>query len=115
MKPEEDDRVLVPKARYEAAVARVAGDFLALLPAHKAGLILSHNDHLTLYETVSEWIGQMGENGPDWVSDEEKARGKETNEMWELHWYPNTPVGFNHVAASSLVALLAYVAQMEQE
>lgn len=76
-----------------------------MLPAHKAGLHLSHNDHLSNYMTVEEndtsCVGHY-----DWVSDEEKQRAYATNEMWVLQWYPDTPVGFCALAASTLHALL---------
>ena len=70
---------------------------LGNLPKHKAGLSLEHNTHKTYYETVEQWL----ENNTwcDWESDEAKQKAIDTNEVWTLQWYPNSPIGFNAVAA----------------
>lgn len=87
---------------------------LGALPRHAAGLLLEHNPHLNVYETVEQFTAGSGIGGPvfdddDWVSMEEKRRSIETGELWTFQWYPNTPVGFNRLAASTLAALLAGV------
>lgn len=75
---------------------------LTWLPTHKAGLHLTHNEHRCYYQSVE----QFGKDGPaDWVSDEERERAIAADEVWCLQWYPETPVGFNAIAASSLEAL----------
>ena len=77
------------------------------LPAHKAALYLTHNDHLSVYETVEQWwADKMYCDDDDWVSLEEKAKALESNEVWELRWYPDTPVGFYIRLASTLEAVL---------
>ena len=79
------------------------------LPAHKAALYLTHNDHLSVYETAEQWwADRVRHNGDedDWVSREEKAKALESNEVWELRWYPDTPVGFCIRLASTLEAVL---------
>ena len=73
------------------------------LPAHKASLSITHNPHLDLYQTVAEYIE---DNHNDFVSDEEYEESVMTGELWELRWYPETPVGFCTLMASSLPALL---------
>lgn len=86
----------------------------AVFPAHKASLHLTHNDHKSNYMTVQEYIDcPVGISNNDWISEEEKRRAIETNEMWELQWYPDTPVGCYLLAASSLSALMQHVADME--
>ena len=88
-------------------------DELAWLPPHKAGLILRHNDHLNVYETAEDVILQdeanHGPHGADFVSPEQRQKAIETNEIWELHWYPDTPVGFYRLRAAELSALIAAV------
>lgn len=87
----------------------MVNDFLVRLPRHDAGLSLHHNEHKTVYETVEQFLGnRFGE--VDFVSPEERAKAIETNELWELHWYPNTPVGFYEICASSLEAIFEWLA-----
>lgn len=75
-------------------------------PPHKAGLTLEHNDHKCLYETVAEYAEGGHVEDDEWVSDAERLKAIETNELWVLQWYPSTPVGFYKLAASTLDALL---------
>lgn len=70
-------------------------------PEHKCGLYLTHNEHLDLYQTVE----QFTEDSDGWVSTEEKKKAIATNELWQLQWYPDTPVGFYVLKASSLEAI----------
>jgi hypothetical protein len=36
----------------------------------------------------------------------EKEKAIATNKVWEIHWYPETPVGFCSVLASTLSAAI---------
>jgi hypothetical protein len=70
-------------------------------------LTISFNDHATLYQTVAEWIADADmNNGQDWVSEDEKQRAIATDSVWVCQWYPDTPVGFCSLAASSFEALM---------
>jgi hypothetical protein len=72
------------------------------LPEHKCGLHLSHNEHRDVYETVEEFY-----DAEDFVSPEEWHKAVAENSVWVLHWYPETPIGFHRVAASTLEAIQA--------
>ena len=77
------------------------------LPSHKAGLYLTHNQHKDYYETVSVRIEEGA--GPDvnnFVSHEDMQECIDTDELWELQWYPETPIGFYTVCGSSLEIVL---------
>ena len=76
-----------------------------IFPEHKCGLTISHNECRNYYQTVRQYLDYM-EAGPTWPSEEDKALAIETNEMWEIQWYPKTPIGFFHVAATTLEAAL---------
>lgn len=83
------------------------------LPVHKAGLQLSHNEHKNTYDTVEEYTGELmscGKEDPnglgDWISQEQKDKAIATQDFWELHWYPDTPVGFYRLWAADLDSLL---------
>lgn len=76
-----------------------------LLPRHKCSLFLEHNPHNLYCATVAQYLEDLGDL--DWGNDEAKARAIETNELWTLQWYPDTPVGFHQVAAPTLNEVLA--------
>jgi hypothetical protein len=87
----------------------VVGVLSSILPEHKGELSITHNRHKSNYETVEECLS-WGEG----VSDDEfatpttKQKMIDTNEMWECQWYPDTPVGFCRVFASTLEELLNF-------
>jgi hypothetical protein len=82
------------------------------LPRHIA-LDIRHNDHKADYRTAREWWGEQGPSGAmsfdddEWASPEEFAKAMESDEVWVIHWYPDTPVGSCTVLASTLEAALA--------
>ena len=84
-----------------------------LLKGKCSSLSLTFNDECAPnYQTVEQWCGPEGppeDMQPDWVSLEEKEQAIARNSMWTLQWYPNTPVGFNRISASSLPAIFAYL------
>ena len=89
------------------------------LPRHKCGLFLTHNEHRDYYESAEEWIADQtcddGGSRMGWENEEAKARAIATDEVWTLHWYPDTPIGFFEVAAPTLEELLAYAEKVEKE
>lgn len=78
------------------------------LPEHKCGLYITHNEHKNYYLSVEEYIADDISQRCDWLNEEAKAKAIATNEVWTLQWYPNTPVGFNCVAAPTLEELLDF-------
>jgi hypothetical protein len=82
-------------------------------PEHKCGLYLTHNQHRDYYEPLAQWIEDQDDQY-DWDSDEAKARAIATDECWTLQWYPETPIGFNAIAAPTLNELLARFAPADQ-
>lgn len=85
-------------------------------PPHKAGLHLTHNEHKNCYISVEEHCQFGGDLGhEDFVDEEDFRRACETDELWELQWYPDTPVGFNLCRASSLDRLIDLVKKVSGE
>ena len=83
---------------------------LGLLKGEHSSLHLTFNDENgPNYTTVAEAVQEGWLSSRDWVSEEEKLQAIETNRVWTLQWYPDTPVGSYSVSASSLSALLEYV------
>ena len=70
------------------------------LPKHKCGLYLEHNAHKDVYETVEEYYKREY-----FISEDEYQKAIATDNVWNLHWYPETPIGFHCIAASSLEAI----------
>src|SRR4051812_9176055 len=88
-----------------APVDPAAAEFL---PSHKCSLTLEHNPHKVLYRTVAQWLEEVDvEPGLTWPSPQERQRALDTNEVWVLTWYPNTPIAFQWVAATTLDGVLA--------
>jgi len=83
-------------------------------PEHKAGLYLTHNQHRDIYLTVEQWEADY-DMADYWVSDSERALAVATDSVWELQWYPETPVGFYLVMAASLEAVLEAAEKIERE
>jgi hypothetical protein len=77
-------------------------------PPHKASLHINHNEHLVNFETVAEQLESQPEyySDEDWVTPEDKETALADNELWTIHWYPDTPVGFCLAHATSLESLL---------
>lgn len=85
-------------------------DFESKLPKHKCALSITHNEHKSYYESIQDYVE---EERFRWVSEGEKRKAIATNEIWEIQWYPDTPIGFICVAAASLDVLLEAVATKE--
>lgn len=86
-------------------------------PAHKCGLFLSHNEHRDYYQSLPAWLEEQFPDGDEaefWVSPEERAKAIATDECWELHWYPETPIGSHRLLASSLEVLLQAATQKKE-
>lgn len=75
------------------------------LPRHDGGLILEHNPHKSMYESVVEHTSYEHFSGA-WVSEEQKKKAIATDSLWVLQWYPATPVGFYKVIGADLEAVL---------
>jgi hypothetical protein len=75
-------------------------------PAHKCGLYLTHNEYRDYYLTVEQWEADYLMDDDDWVSPEERAKAIATGDVWELQWYPDTPIGFFRRVGSTLESVL---------
>lgn len=74
-------------------------------PEHKCGLFLTHNEHKDYYEPLAKMADDRKWSDENWVSPEQKAKAFETDEYWELQWYPDTPVGCYIIRAADLDAM----------
>ena len=84
------------------------------LPAHKCGLYLTHNEHKNYYLTAKQWLDDRGSGHVDWPDEAERQKAIETNEIWYLQWYPNTPIGCYSIGAASFDRLMELVAEEDK-
>lgn len=80
-----------------------------MLPRHNASLLIYHNLHKDYYEDVDTYIRQLDVEPDEWVAKGEEDRAIERDEIWEMQWYPDTPVGFFKVYAASFPALVKWM------
>lgn len=100
----ERDRLRDENAKLRADAERYA----FLRDSTCCSLILSRNeDHACNYVAAKQWIEEFGAAN-DWsdVPPDELQRMKDTNTIWALQIYPNTPVGFNRWSRSTLDAAI---------
>lgn len=75
-------------------------------PKHEASLHIDHNQHKAYYEKIEDYIRDIEQNrrvtDEDWATPTSKERCLKNDTIWELQWYPNTPVGFNIVYGATL-------------
>ena len=82
-------------------------DLLELFPKHNCSLFLTHDPHKNYYQTIEQWEKDVsGLSASDWVSPEQREKALIHNSFWELHWYPDTPIGFYRLLAYDLAVLL---------
>lgn len=87
------------------------------LPRHKASLTLLHNDHKDFYSTVKQYIDSEHPalDKDYFVSEEDIQKCIDTDELWSLQWYPDTPIGFYKVCGSTLEIVLKRAAEIDEE
>lgn len=73
------------------------------LPKHDAGLVIYHNEHKNCYEPIDIYVHDL-----EFISEQSKRLCIQNDDIWEIQWYPDTPIGFYRVAAHSLEALFNF-------
>lgn len=69
-----------------------------LLDRCKCGVYLTVNEHRDVYETVEEQLEMYaGMECPPDISPEVTAGILATQNIVDLHFYPDTPIGFYHI------------------
>lgn len=83
-------------------------------PRHH-GMIIEHNPHKMNYQTVAEWSANGSDGGSaQWISDEQRKIAVETDSIWTMQWYPNTPISFRFIAAATFEELIEYASHAER-
>jgi hypothetical protein len=64
------------------------------LPPHKCSLTLCHNNHRDYHEPLEVWFE---DNERFQFRDaESRQRAIQSDDIWTLPWYPETPIGLDH-------------------
>ena len=66
-----------------------------------------HNQHKIYYETVEQYMLQFDVK-ENFISSKERELSIQNDEVWEIYYYPDTPVCSCSAVASSLNALKEY-------
>lgn len=88
------------KENLNAALKKIGSENTMEFPKHMS-LHISHNPHKEYYETVKQYLDNY-EQFRDCISKEDLEICIKENELWELHWYPNTPIVFHKIHSYSL-------------
>ena len=75
----------------------------SLLKGEHTILHIDLNQHKASYVTTEEAVAN---DEYDWVSEDEKQKAIDTDSIWTIQWYPDTPIGFYTLAASSLETVI---------
>ncbi len=100
--PAADMRALLDAAELGARVASLT----TLCKGEYSSLHIDLNDHHSSYQSAAQAIE---ENDHGWFdedrfpSPQERQRCIDTDTIWHIQWYPDTPVGFYSVKASTLL------------
>ena len=90
--------------------SRMEAVLRSLIKGEFSSLILSFNDGPGPNYTTVQAMDEDGVGHGDWVSDAERSLAYASNSEWVLQWYPETPVGFCAIRASSLAAIFDAIA-----
>lgn len=91
-------------------------ELISLLHGEFSSLVIGFNDdHAFNYATAQQWHDEWGGYGGGadtdritWASEEERLKAIAENSVWTIQWYPDTPIGFHCVAASTFEAAARY-------
>lgn len=86
---------------------RWESDIETMLPEHEASLHIQHNAHKGNYETIEAYTDWCKVHDEDWATPTSKQRAIATDSLWEIQWYPNSPVGFNVIYGATLQEVIS--------
>lgn len=86
-------------------------------PEHEAELSITHNRHKNYYEPIKDAIGD-GDTATypfrEFPDEAEAKRAEATDSVWEIQWYPHTPVGFYKVCAATFSRALEFALEVQR-
>lgn len=95
-----------------------AQELLTLLNGEFSSLSIGFNeDHACNYAKAADWdfyAPESEDSRIEWASEVEREKAIRTNSVWTIQWYPDTPVGFCCVGASTFDAAARYALDLER-
>ena len=87
-------------------------ELIMKFPKHHQMTIM-HNEHHTNYEKVEEYLERLERYEHISISEEDKKQCINLQEIWQIHWYSQTPIGFHCVGSYSLERCLEIINKNE--
>lgn len=84
-----------------AEVVRDAEKWRSLRDDKSVSITISKNDHANVYMSSAQWIDENADafsNTPQEALDAMRKSG----DIWQIQWYPDTPIGFYAVHRATL-------------
>ncbi len=75
---------------------------------------IDHNNHKNFYQNIETYFSNY-DFFKDCISQEDLKICIEKDELWELQWYPNTPISFYKVISYSLERCLELANEIESK
>lgn len=75
-------------------------------------LHITHNQHKDYYEKIEDYLND-GHIQPDDILPEDREEVIKQNSLWEVQWYPVTPISFYYVAAATLERCMELINSQE--
>lgn len=79
-------------------------------PNHTSISLTWNEDHSYMYQAAD---GNYEYDSTEWVSQDEYLKAMTENSVWCLRWYPNTPIVFHCIKASSIQAIIDYLEKLK--
>lgn len=80
----------------------------------KASVSVTYNEHITNHESVEKYLDYLVPNLVDKMP-KDKGLMIENNRVVEVHFYPDTPVGFYHLVGYDIDKLLDEAIEIVRE
>lgn len=77
-------------------------------PEHEASMHITHNQHKAYYQSIESYIAEehLQIESDDWATPTSRERCIANDDIWELQWYPNTPIGFCKIYGATFEEVL---------
>lgn len=96
---------------FKLAIGATEDLLRGLLRGEHSSLSIDFNDHAANYIDAAKERADGDLPDDEWISESERDKALGLNQVWTLQWYPDTPVGFCRKRASTLPALLMWIAE----
>jgi|HubBroStandDraft_6_1064221.scaffolds.fasta_scaffold337814_3 hypothetical protein len=82
-------------------------------PKHMS-MTIAHNEHKNCYQSVIQYFDHV-QHRKESCTPEEFAEMIATDEIWEIQWYPRTPISFYYVMAATFEKALEMAMEIDKD